>query len=307
MKNVRLCGMWLFFALLAVSFWALDNVVSSILVKCYEKNEIVLSWTVGVLHLFFLFVLVIFFWPKLIIDPYWIVIFFLVGAFSYTGWILFYYVLKHVDVSVTNAAWAMLAIFVSIGGIVFFHETWSITQTVGIVLALSGVFILSYWHRHVSVRRTLFLLSILGLINALFFLVQKAALLSGINTFAVFLYPFATASIVAIIFPVFTKHRSAVIKRCKNLNFWYLFLCSFIAIISTVGFYSMVKAYSLGPASIVVMAENIQPFIVIFFAFIATRLFPKYAPRELLTTQSVQVKLVSFCIVFVGLALLTVG
>jgi len=34
---------------------------------------------------------------------------------------------------------------------------------------------------------------------------------------------------------------------------------------------------------------------------------PRYAPRELLTAQSVQVKLTSFVIVFVGLSLLAVG
>ena len=300
--------MWLFFGVLAVSFWAMDNVISSVLVRCYEKNEITLSWIIGTLHIFFLSpVLVFFYWPKLIIDPYWIAIFFIVGAFTYLGWILFYYVLKHIDASVSNAAWAMLAIFVSIGGLIFFNETWSMLQIVGIVSSLSGVFILSHWHKHGSIRRTLFLLSALGFANAPYFLVQKAALLANVNIFAVFLYPFASTSIVAFLFPMFTKHRSAIFVRLTNLSFWYLFLCSLITVISATGFYFMAMSYSLGPASLVVMAENIQPFIVIFFAFIASRLFPAYAPRELLTAQSIQVKLVSFCVVFAGLALLAVG
>jgi|GEM_PF-702106 drug/metabolite transporter (DMT)-like permease len=300
--------MWLLFALLAVSLWAIDNVLSSIMVKHYEKNEITLSWVVSVLDMIFLLpILIFFFWPQLIIDPYWIIRFFLAGAFSYIGWILFYYVLKHIDASVTNVAWAMLAIFVSIGGVVFFHETWSLSQTMGVFLALSGVFILSYWHKHVSVIRTLALLSLLGFTNAPYFLVQKAAMLSDINVFAAFFYPFASASVIAFVFPLCTKRRNAVFARCKNLDFWYLFICFLIVTISAVGFYCMAKAYSLGSASIVVMAENIQPFIVMFFAWFAARLVPKYAPRELLTTQSIYVKLTTFVMVFVGLGLLSVG
>ena len=300
--------MWLFFGMLAVSLWAIDNVIASVLVRCYEKSEITLSWFIGSMQTLFLYpILVFFYWPRLIIDPYWIAIFFAVGAFSYSGWVLFYYILKRIDTSVSNMAWAMLAIFVSIGGLIFFKEIWSVLQIVGVVLSLSGVFIISYWHKHVSISRTLFLLSILGFINAPYFLVQKAALLNGINVFAVFLYPFISASIVAFLIPMFTRHRSSIFCRCRNLSFWFIFLCSLLSVISAAGFYFISIAYSLAPASLVVMVENIQPFLVMFFAWLVSRLIPKYAPKELLTTQSVQVKLVSFCVVFAGLTLLSMG
>ena len=74
----------------------------------------------------------------------------------------------------------------------------------------------------------------------------------------------------------------------------------------TAGF---LEALSLvyGHLSLVVITYNVQPFCVMFFAWLFARYAPAIAPKELLTTQSVQIKLISFAIVFFGLALLAVG
>jgi len=65
-----------------------------------------------------------------------------------------------------------------------------------------------------------------------------------------------------------------------------------------------IAAYEYGPVSLIMVVGNIQPFFVIFFAWMLTKLVPSKAPKELLTRQSVQIKLISFIIVFFGLALL---
>jgi len=52
---------------------------------------------------------------------------------------------------------------------------------------------------------------------------------------------------------------------------------------------------------------NVQPFFVIGQSWLIAKALPRYAPRELLTAQSVGVKLTSFAVVFVGLALLAMG
>ena len=73
---------------------------------------------------------------------------------------------------------------------------------------------------------------------------------------------------------------------------------------SFAGSYVMTLAYEEGLASLVSVVANIQPFLTIFFAYTLVMITPRFAPRELLTAQSVGVKLVSFVIVFAGLAML---
>jgi hypothetical protein len=51
---------------------------------------------------------------------------------------------------------------------------------------------------------------------------------------------------------------------------------------------------------------NIQPFFVLFLAWICTLFIPSLAPKELLTSQSLVAKISSFTIVFAGLALLAI-
>jgi hypothetical protein len=91
-----------------------------------------------------------------------------------------------------------------------------------------------------------------------------------------------------------------------RINIWFLLLNVIATFSSILGFFFMTNAYAVGLASLVAVTENMQPFCVIFLAWLVAFLVPKCAPRELLTIQSVQVKLVSFLIVFVGLGLLSV-
>ena len=63
-------------------------------------------------------------------------------------------------------------------------------------------------------------------------------------------------------------------------------------------------AFHNGPLALAVIVTNIQPFIIILLSLLFYSLLPHKAPKELLTAQSLKVKLVSFLIVFTGLALL---
>ena len=98
---------------------------------------------------------------------------------AYVGDLFYFYILGRVDVSVMTACWAILAIFVSVGGYVLFHERWTFLQGSGAVLILGGIFFLSYWHHHVSVLRTIALFSSVALFIAPLILAEKAALAAG--------------------------------------------------------------------------------------------------------------------------------
>lgn len=294
--------MWLAFALMAAALWSVADIVGSLLVQHHERNPVVLTWIQSALDLVLLAVLAL----LLDVRSSWVFSFFLAGICAYGGWLMFYYVLDRVDVSITTAAWGLNAIFISIASFVFFGESWSLLQSVGVFMVLGGVFFLSYFHRHVSIPYTLFLFSILALLYAPFFLVQKAALRAGESIAAAFFWPFFATKISGFLYPLLKENQRRNILDCP-LDGWMISLSAIVVICSVAGFYAITRAYAAGLASLVAVAANAQPLFIMLFARFLLHLFPHYAPRELLTAQSVQVKLVSFAVVFVGLALLALS
>jgi drug/metabolite transporter (DMT)-like permease len=187
-----------------------------------------------------------------------------------------------------------------------FGERWSLLQGIGVALVLGGVFFLSYYHQHVSITYTLFLFSILALLYAPFFVVQKAALHAGESIAATFFWLYFAAKLSGFLYPLLRGNWRTSILGC-SIDGRITSLGALAIVCSLTGFYAITRAYAAGFASLVSVAANVQPFFTILFASFLFCLFPRYAPRELLTAQSVQVKLCSFAIVFIGLGMLAVG
>jgi hypothetical protein len=70
------------------------------------------------------------------------------------------------------------------------------------------------------------------------------------------------------------------------------------------GFACLVKAFEIGMLSLVTIAGNLHPFFVIFFAWTLMQTKATHVPKELLSVQSITIKLLCFTIVLVGLTLL---
>jgi len=291
--------MWLVFTLAAAALWSAGDVIGSLLTKHHEKNPLVLTWLQSIFDLVILAVIVVF----LDVRSSWIHSFFLAGVLAYGGWLMFYYMLDRVDVSVTTAAWGLNAIFISVAGFMLFSESWSLLQSIGVVMVLGGVFFLSYWHRHVSISHTLFLFSLLALLYTPFFVVQKAALLAGESIAVAFFWPFFATKLSGFAYPLLRKNWRRDIFE-SPIDAWMVSLSMLVVLCSVSGFYAITHAYAAGLASLVAVAANAQPFFIMLFSWLLFHLLPNYTPRELLTQQFVLVKLVSFTVVFVGLALL---
>jgi len=296
--------MWFTFALIATSLWAFTNVVESMIVKRYERNPIVVLWFSGFVKLLFLAGL-----PLMVdVRTSWMPVLLLAGFLFYIGALAYYFVIGRVDISVTNAAWAIQAIFLSVVGIVLFGEQWSPLQSVGVVLILSGVFTLSYWHKHVSIIRTVLLLSLVALLFTPEESLKKAALLDGQSVFAVIYWTLlghaSLAFLVPQLFPSYRGRIRALLGRADTQ--FFLFYCVSICV-DLLAVYFLICAYAVGPLSLVSITFSSQPFLVIIIAWMFMRFIPTYAPRELLSVQSVQVKLISFLVVFTGLSLLAIG
>ena len=292
--------MWLSFAVGSVVVWSIPLVMDSILIKHYEKDPFILMWTQSCISMVLLSIAA-FFVP---FESAWIPWLILSSIVAYFGDIVLFVGLHRMDVSVLNIAWAIGAIFLSIIGFLFFGESWTTLQTIAVVCILGGVGFLSYWHHHINFSAVLILIALAALYtptNA----VQKAALFSGELIYTTIFWQLLTREAFSFVFPwTMPSFRKKIRTLPGRVDSLFYHLTFWIIVTYFLGVYLLAKAYQSGPLSLISVVGNIQPFVVLFFAWIVWRLFPRYCPKELLDGQSVVVKLVSFIIVFIGLGLL---
>lgn len=295
--------MWLVFALGSNVLWSTSDVISSILVRHHQRDPFVLAWYQSICELALLLLIL----PFLDVRTTWLPLFVVAGITAYAAFLFFFYVLHRIDVSVMNAAWAFLSLSVSVLSFLFLGESWSALQTGGVCLILLGVIILSFWNRHVSLLHTIGLFAVLGLLYAPIYVIQKAALTNGQVMGAVFFWPLLIQKSAALTLPLFiSSTRVKISASRRTIRASFLVLCLLAVSLSLAGFFLSTKAYAIAPASLVSMTLNTQAFITIGVAYGVSIFFPRSAPRELLSAQSVGIKLGSFLIVFLGLALLSV-
>lgn len=299
--NIQNGFMWIFFVLLSALGWALVNVLDSLLVKHYEKNPMVLMWCQSLFSI-----------PVLVAIPFfadvhssWASILLFFGTLMFFGDLWFFYCLDRLDASVINAAWAILSIWLSIAGFIFFGESWSFLQASGVIFVLSGTFFLSFYHQHVSLWRTAFLLFSLSFLFLPYYAMKKAAIYNGESTIVVFYWMLIGREMLAFTLPwVWPKSKSRVLALAKRMDRRFFLIGGAVVGCFFLGEYGGALAYVEGPLSLVAVLGNIQPFLVIFLAWLMSVLVPSHAPKELLSQESVSIKMVSFTIVFIGLALL---
>ncbi len=294
-------AMWFWYAILFAALWALCNVLDSMVVRRYAPHPFMLMWMWGLFKLIPLSVL-----PFLLdVTTPWALPLLLMGSVNFGAVVVYIRVIERIDISIANAAWAVEAMFLSLAGFVLFQESWTLLQTTGALCILTGMVFISFWHRHVSLRRTLLLLGILGIVFIPEEILRKAALEQGQTVIAVLFWSALGGAMAALIFPWFRgrfgRDLCAFVARTDR-GFYLAQVAVLILYFSALA--STILAYQRGPISLVNIVGSTQPFFAMFWAFFLLRFLPAYVPKELLTFQSVRIKLLGFLIVTAGLALL---
>ncbi len=296
--------MWFSLTIVSALFWAIINVGNSVLVARYQKSPSLLVW---IQTLFSMIALSLVALTHDVSTP-WIPVLFASAAIAYLGDLLFFWILDRLDVSVVNAAWAILAMFMSIGGFFLFDEMWSLQQLVGASLVLFGVIALSFFNVHVSLSRTLLLLTALAAFYVPAYLARKGALVAGEPLLPVVFWIILGRDFFGFVLPLVIPSKRTDLVRILPTCPPSFFLLSLLVITC---FYcaevALSIAYTSGPVSLISVTGNVQPFFVIFLAGLTARYLPSYAPKELFNFRSTGIKLASFLIVFFGLALLGAG
>lgn len=295
--------MWFPLQLLSILCWAGVNVLDSVLVRHYEKRPHVLQWHQSLWTLGSAAVLAMFF----TVRSDWALLLFFGGMTGYLGDRVFFLALDRIDVSVTNIAWAILAVLLSIGGILLFGERWTLWQGAGVILITAGVMYLSLAGKHKILGWNLLYLAGIALLYTPFYLLQKHAIDSGAGVFITFFWMLLGRELLAGSVPLLVPRlRRDAIRAFRVYDYGFPLLNGLVISLFLAGTLLSAMAYESGPISLVSVISNVQPFLVLLLAWILWKLLPGSASKELLTKQSVRVKVVSFLVVLAGLGLLTV-
>jgi drug/metabolite transporter (DMT)-like permease len=296
--------MWLLFAIGGVTCWALVNILDSLVVRHYERHPIALmgnqSWfSLSIIGCLFL------------IHPpaysSWVPALMISGLVAYVGDVLFLIALDRMDASVTNIAWILASLFLSVAGFLLFDERWNLFQFSGAMFIVVGVLYFSL-NRHVSLSpRSLLLLIAMAALFTPFSIVQKAALSAGEHWYPVLLWPMLLREGFSFSVPwVVPSFRKAMRRMLAGIRLPFLLWNAVIIMAFMTGVFSLELAMQRGPLSLVSIVSNAQPFIVILLAAGIRGLFPHRAPRELLDWHSLKSKLLGFLLLFFGLAFLAI-
>lgn len=294
--------MWLPLILLASGFYAWTNVLDSLLVKHFDNHPMVLLGTQCVFSIVILCVIALF----TDVSTPWSAVFIVTGWLGYIGDLFFFRAADCTDISVVNLAWAILTVFIAVGGFLLFGESWSPHQWIGVLLVLTGVVYLSVTQKHLTLH-SLSLLTLIALFYTPFYILQKAAFLQGEAVLPVLFWMLLGRESSGVLFPILlpsVRRRMRALSAKASTAFYVL--SPLVVLFFYCALYTSALAYDAGMASLVAVASNVQMFMAMLFAWVLWRLLPRYASRELLTRQSVQIKLVSFTFVFIGLAFLAI-
>lgn len=293
--------MWFPLQLLSVTCWAGVNVLDSVLVRHYEKRPHVLQWHQSLWTLGSAAVLAILF-P---VRTDWALLLFFGGMTGYLGDRVFFLALDRIDVSVTNIAWAILGVFLSIGGMLFFGERWTLFQAGGVILVIAGVVYLSLAGKHKILGWNLLYLVGIALLYTPFYLLQKHAIDSGAGVFITFFWMLLGRELLAGSVPLLVPRlRREALLAFRAYDYGFPLLNGLVIALFLSGTLLSAQAYESGFISLVSVVSNVQPFLVLFLAWVLWKLLPGSASKELLTAQSVRVKIISFLVVLAGLILL---
>lgn len=292
--------MWLPFTLLSASLWATMNVLDSVVIHRYERNPVVVMWHISLWRIACLACA-----PFLVeIETEYAFVLVIAGLMIYAAAYLYMWILRHLDTSVTQTGWTVESIILSVSGFLFLGESWNMSETLGTILILSAVFLISYWHKHVSWKKTVSILILLGITGAPSELIFKLVMDSGTSLVSALFWYILGYTVISFVFPLLQKRNRITLTKAFSHTYGFHVYMFLMTLILFGGFAALGMAYRLGPLSLVAIVGNLQIFLVMLFAYLLNVLPTTHVPKELLTKQSVSIKLLSFTIAFVGLSLM---
>lgn len=294
--------MWFLIAFLPVLFWSLTNLTDSVIMRRTHLHPLVINTLQSVFMV--LYILLFSRFVDVQTDYMWLLLG--IGVFTICASVFYLHTMRVIDSSVINVAWALQNVMLIALGVFVLGEELSAMQFVGCVVVIFGILLLSFWHFKGNLMKTLTVLTV----NAVLFLpmvfVQKLLVDNGEHVYAAMFWTLLGRDGFSIVLGLVLLALGKIHFPREHRHPSLFFLCAFAIGNGFCGWLTLQFAYQYVSLSVVSTIGNMQPFFMMAGAWMFIKLIPDFAPRELLTAQSVQIKLISFFVVFVGLTLLVI-
>lgn len=294
---------WLPLQLEAITWYALSNIIASILINRFTEKPLRVLWIPNAVIVFVLACA----YPFLM-NPYtpWSLPFLGLGLVVSLTNILLYRALSDIDASLLNVTWLFLSVVLLFAGLIVFHDMLKITDIAGVLVIFVSILVLTAHHLKIGGKsRSLFYLFLSCLLYAPYYIVQKYALLHGTPMMTIWWWAqFGQALPIVLapfIRPVWGRDIFSYFAKAPAAFFIFSGIKPFLFFAATL---IEIRAYATGPLSLVAVVGNVQAFIVIALASLLHRLLPAYTPRETLDRGSLLRKGIGFILAFTGLAFL---
>ncbi len=289
--------LWFPLAILSAILFSGADIVDKFVID-HELRDPVLATIFNGISTFLLFSVVSFIFGFVVL-PVQIIVLAVIAGVLYSGALLLYFeAMYKEDVSFAAPLLSTAPLFVLFLGYIFLSEQFTTGAYVGIGLIISGAFLISLKSFKHKLKFSKILLFVL-----------LAAVLLALRTIII-KYTTLSASIWSVLFWVgiggllitgllYGLHHPHIKKRWKRGVEHILF----VGVVSAVGFFFLVVAISIGPASLVSATVATKPLFVFLAATVLSIFYPKFI-KEKITPAILLQKSIAIVLIVIGAVLI---
>ena len=300
---------WFFIALGAPFLWALTNIFDQYLVAKYSTGTrgsgglVLFSSLIGIFIALGVFLFGFSVLDISLLDKFLLL---LIGGIKIAWIILYLFTLEIEDISSVVPWFMTIPIFGYILGYLFLGETLSITQQLGSLVTLLGVFLISIdfskGKKQVKWRPALYMLSacLLVSISGIIFKYVTAGGDFWVSSF----WEYLGLGLIGVLIYLFVpKYRDEFMQMNKAGGVKIFTLNTVSEVFATVGDFLTNFALLLAPVAMVYLVGSFQPAIVLFLTLLTTKFFPSIV-KENLERNILFPKILAIVIITIGSAIL---
>ena len=299
---------WFFIALGAPFLWALTNIFDQYLVAKYSTGTrgsgglVLFSSLIGTFIALGVFLFGFSVLDISLLDKFLLL---LIGGIKIAWIILYLFTLEIEDISSVVPWFMTIPIFGYILGYLFLGETLSITQQLGSLVTLLGVFLISIdfskGKKQVKWRPALYMLSacLLVSISGIIFKYVTAGGDFWVSSF----WEYLGLGLIGVLIYLFVpKYRDEFMQMNKAGGVKIFTLNTVSEVFATVGDFLTNFALLLAPVAMVYLVGSFQPAIVLFLTLLTTKFFPSIV-KENLERNILFPKILAIVIITIGSAI----
>lgn len=300
--------MWFFYSVLAAFLWAIVNYCDKYLIEKYCKNRsvgalIIYSALVAIPFAILIFLLKT---TEVFIDMKSSLIMIIAGAFYIFTFIPYLYALEKDETSTVAPLFLFTPALSTILAFFFLGESVSPLKIIAIAMVTAGALLISTDLKQFTFKKEIFILMLVtSFMHAASVVVFKKVAVEG-DFWATAFWEFVGIGLAGVFLFAFIKsYREDFIDMVKTNSSAITIINVFSESITIFGNLLVRSATLLAPVALVQTAsEGIQPFIVLAFGILLTKLFPQIIEEDVSSTKISQ-KIIAFTVMFVGITILS--